>query len=191
MWRLLRCASLVICFAALPLLSDPAWGGASIPELLGALELSDYPPGWRPPAITAKTLDGNGVTLEELKGRVILVNFWATWCVPCLHEMPAFERLHRDYEGSGLSLLGVNIQEDRQTIERYATRLALTFTLLSDGDGGMTKAYGVVGMPTSFLIARDGRPVALAVGDREWDSPPARRLIEALLAEPPTGVPAG
>ena len=124
------------------------------------------------------------MSLADLHGRVVLVNFWASWCAECRPEMPLFERLHRDYAAQGLTVLGINLREGTQVIERYAKQLGLTFSLVLDPKGSVTATYGVIGLPTTFLIGRDGRPVALGVGPRAWGSAPARALIQALLAEP-------
>jgi peroxiredoxin len=98
--------------------------------------------------------------------------------------MPALERLHRDFAPRGLAVLGINAREDREAVRRYAKDLDLTFALVLDPDGKINAAYGVVGLPTTFVVGRDGRAIALAVGPREWESAPARAIIEALLAEP-------
>lgn len=95
-----------------------------------------------------------------------------------------FERLHREFSAQGLAVVGINAREGTATIREYAKELALTFPLLPDPKGTINSAYGVIGLPTTFLIRRDGRPVALAVGSREWSGKPARALIQALLAEP-------
>ena len=171
-------------FALLSLPGQPATGEPSLAELVKAVELSAYQSGWRPPPFAAGTVAGRKVSLADFLGRVVLVNFWATWCSSCPREMPVFEQLHREYAAAGLTVLGVNIKEDEQAVQRYGGKLGLSFPLILDLDGKITKAYGVIAVPSTYLIGRDGRPVALAVGSREWESPPARALIEALLAEP-------
>jgi thiol-disulfide isomerase/thioredoxin len=162
----------------------PAMGEPPLSELVAALELSAYPPGWRPPPFAGATVAGRTLSLAEFQGRVVLVNFWATWCSSCLREMPVFELLHRDYASAGLTVLGVNIQESEHTVQKYGERLGLGFPLVPDLDGKITKAYGAIAVPSTYVIGRDGRVVALAVGSREWESRAARALIEALLAEP-------
>ena len=181
--RLVRQLSLWGCFALVTVLSFPALGEPALSELVEALELSDYPPGWQPPPFSGQTVDGRRISLADLQGRVVLINFWATWCPPCLHEMPDFQSLHERYESRGLSVLGINIQEDPAKVRRYVERLGVRYPNLLDPDGEISKAYGIVGTPSTFLIGRDGRPVALAVGERKWDGPAAHNLIEALLAE--------
>jgi peroxiredoxin len=97
-----------------------------------------------------------------------------------------FERLHREYSAQGLSIIGINAREGTPAIREYSKELGLTFPLVLDPRGKINVDYGVIGLPTTFLIGRDGRAIALAVGPREWASAPARALIQTLLAEPNT-----
>lgn len=163
---------------ALPVAGEPLEKG-----LLEALSLSSYPVSMTPPEFSGTTAAGRRVSLSELRGRVVLLNFWASWCQECRPEMPAFEQLHRDFTAQGLTVLGVNVREGTRVIQRYAKELGLTFPLVLDSKGEIRASYGVIGLPTTFLIGRDGRTVALAVGPREWDSGPARAIIQALLTE--------
>ena len=153
-------------------------------KLLKALSLSGYPSVMEPPAFIGRTVDGREVSLASLQGKVVLLNFWATWCLECRSEMPAFEQLHREFSVQGLAIVGINAREGTSAISEYAGELGLTLPLLADPTGKINSDYGVIGLPTTFLIGRDGRPVALAVGPREWNGKPARTLIQALLAEP-------
>jgi peroxiredoxin len=156
----------------------------TVTELLRTLNLSGYPASMRAPGFSGLTTDGKTASLTALHGRVVLLNFWATWCLECRPEMPLFERLHREFAAQGLSVTGINAREGTEDIRSYAKELGLTFPLIMDSDGKINTAYGVVGLPTTFLIGRDGRAVALAVGPREWASVPARALVQALMAEP-------
>jgi peroxiredoxin len=158
----------------------------ALPELLKALNLSGYPSVMQPPDFNGVTADGQKVSLAGLSGRVALLNFWATWCLECRPEMPMFERLHREFSAQGLAVVGINAREGTATIREYAKELGLTFPLISDPTGKINSAYGVIGLPTTFLIGRSGQAVALAIGPREWSGKPARALIQALLTEPTT-----
>jgi cytochrome c biogenesis protein CcmG/thiol:disulfide interchange protein DsbE len=151
---------------------------------LRALGLAGYPADTRPPGFSAATVDGRSLSLESLRSRVVLLNFWATWCLECRVEMPALEQLHRDYASRGLTVLAVNFREAPGTVRQYARELGLTMPLLVDPAGAISGSYGVIGLPTSFLIGRDGRAVARAIGPREWTTAEARTLIESLLTEP-------
>jgi peroxiredoxin len=170
--------------ALVTLCVPPAMGQLAIADLLGALNLSNYPSGMRPPTFKSRTAAGQTVALADLRGRVVLLTFWATWCAECRPEMPLFESLHRDFAAQGLAVLGINVREGTGAIAQYAQELGLTFPLVVDPHGKITTAYGVIGLPTTFLISRDGRAVALATGPREWGSAPARTLVQTLLAEP-------
>lgn len=155
----------------------------ALAPLLEGLDLRGYARGTTPPPFSGGTLDGR-LSMNDVRGQVILLNFWASWCAECRAEMPVLERLHRGLGPRGLAVVGINAREDAVTIRRYAGELRLTFPLLLDPGGTVNSQYGVVGLPTTFLVGRDGRAVAFAVGTRAWGGAPARALIEALLAEP-------
>src|SRR4029434_11255614 len=106
------------------------------------------------------------------------------WCAECRPDMLLLERLHQDFAAQGLTILGMNVREEIQRIQWYASAWSLTYPLLMDREGVMAKAYGVIGLPTTFVVGRNGHPVALAVGPRAWGSAAARALVQALLAEP-------
>lgn len=153
-------------------------------ELLKTLKVSAYPSLMHPPEFNGFTADGQKVSLTSLEGRVVILNFWASWCLECRPEMPMFERLHRELSAQGLAIVGINAREGRTTVIEYAKELRLTFPLLLDPTGKINSSYGVIGLPTTFLVGRDRRSVALAVGPRDWEGKTARALIQALLAEP-------
>jgi cytochrome c biogenesis protein CcmG, thiol:disulfide interchange protein DsbE len=155
----------------------------SAPPLLTPLGLVGYPARTTPPSFSGRTADTRYVSLAALGGRVVLVNVWASWCLECRPEMPVLERLHRELGPHGLTVVGVNARESRRTISRYANELGLTFPLVLDPDGKIAMLYGAVGLPATFLVARDGRAVGFAIGPRPWGSAPARALFDALLAE--------
>ena len=133
---------------------------------LQRLGLAGYPPDTRPPGFTGATVDGSSLSLESLRSRVVLLNFWATWCLECRAELPALERLHRDYASRGLAVVAVNFREEPEAVRRYAREIGLTMPMLMDPDGTIRQSYGVIGFPTSFLIGGDGRAVARATVSR-------------------------
>ena len=152
--------------------------------VLQALGLAGYPADTRPPGFSAATVDGRPLSLESLRGRVVLLNFWATWCLECRVEMPALEQLHRDYAAQRTH--GPRGELPGSAWDRSAVRArARPHHAAARGPAGaIAKSYGVIGLPTSFLIGRDGRAVARAIGPREWTTAEARALIESLLTEP-------
>ena len=162
----------------------PARAESSVPLLLKPLNLVGYSSRATPPAFGGGTVDARSMSTRDLRGKVVVVNFWASWCLECRPEMSVLERLHRELAPQGLAIVAVNAREPTDTVRRFAKELGLTFPLVLDGDGKISALYGVVGLPTTFLIGRDGHSVAFAIGPREWGSAPARALFDALLAVP-------
>jgi peroxiredoxin len=169
--------------AIVTILGAPRENLAAAPDMLGKLNLSTYPRATKPPEFNGSTIDGRTVSLTSLSGKVVLINFWATWCQECRPEMPMFEQVHREFAAQGLSVIGINAREGTAAIRGYAKELRLTFPLILDPKGEINAAYGVIGLPATFLIGRDGRAVARAVGPREWSGEQALAIIRALLAE--------
>ena len=108
------------------------------------------------PDFTLPRLNGANLRLQEQRGQVVMVNFWATWCGPCRAEMPHLSRLYEKYRASGFQLLGVNIDDDPRNAVAGATKLGITFPVLLDGDKRVAKLYDLSTMPTTLLIDRDG-----------------------------------
>jgi peroxiredoxin len=156
----------------------------TLAELLTAFDFAPYARHMKAPMFSATTTTEQPVALTALHGQVVLLNFWATWCAECRPELRGLEEVHQDLASRGLTVLGVNAGEDRKVIQRYTRTLVVTFPLLLDPQHTISQLYGVAGVPTTFLLGRDGRTVALAVGAREWQRPAARRILDALLAEP-------
>jgi thiol-disulfide isomerase/thioredoxin len=115
--------------------------------VLQALGLAGYPADTRPPGFSAATVDGRPLSLESLRSRVVLLNFWATWCLECRVEMPALEQLHRDYASRGLTALAVNFREEPRTIRQYARELGLTMSLLRTPPAPSADCMGSSGSP--------------------------------------------
>jgi len=132
----------------------------TIATLVKPLNLIAYRAGTAPPAFESATPTARSYQLADLRGKVVIINFWASWCAECRPEMPALQQLHRDYSTRGLIVIGINAREDKATIRRYAKKLGLTFPLLLDPDGKINATYGVVGLPATFIIGRDGRAIA-------------------------------
>jgi peroxiredoxin len=124
--------------------------------------------------------------LSELRGKVVLVNFWATWCPPCRKELPSMERLWCQFEDAGLVVLGVNVGETGDQVFAFSNGLEtpLTFPLLLDEDSRVARSWPVKGLPTTFLIDKQGRMAFGVVGGREFDSPAIVRQVRELLAAP-------
>jgi peroxiredoxin len=133
-------------------------------------------------AFTAATPDGGGVRLAELAGRVVLLNFWATWCEPCREEMPAMERLARAYGPRGLVVLALSVDRDAASVvPSFLRRHGLTFRVGLDPDQAIARLYRVWALPSTFILDRTGAPLFAAQGPREWDGEAARAFFDALL----------
>ena len=110
------------------------------------------------PDFTLRTLNGGpNLRLAEQRGRVVMVNFWATWCGPCRQEMPQLDRLYQKYKSSGFVLLGVNVDEDARKASDVAAKLGVTFPVLLDTDKAVSKLYDLSTMPSTVIIDRDGK----------------------------------
>jgi peroxiredoxin len=128
-------------------------------------------PGFVLPRLTAGGSPDQGLlSLAELEGRVVLVNFWATWCAPCESEMPAMERLYRALPRDGFELMAVSIDGIAADVEGFQARYQLSFPILLDRDQAVYKLYQTMGVPESLLIDQRGRIVERYVGPREWDA---------------------
>jgi peroxiredoxin len=157
----------------------------SLGPLLAKLDIGQYDPGDVAPGFRETALDGRPVSLSGLRGRVVIVAFWATWCPPCREELPAFERLLRSHGSRGLAVVAVDTREAAGVVRPFVQALGLTFPVLLDVDGEIARQFGVIGLPTTFVIDRNGAPVGRAIGPRAWEGEPARALFDALLGRIP------
>jgi peroxiredoxin len=134
------------------------------------------------PEFALPRLGGGELSLHSLRGKVVLVNFWATWCAPCEQEMPAMQRLYAALAPRGFELVAVSVDEDADAVARFRERLALGFPIALDPEKTVAKRYQSFRYPESFLIDRDGVLVARYVGERDWDAPEYVDRIARLLA---------
>jgi peroxiredoxin len=174
-WRLsaLTILALAVALGA----ADPAW--AKDP-LFQAMEVV-HGKGTPAPEFSLSTPEGNTIALAQLRGQVVFLNFWATWCPPCRVEMPSMERLHKEFKDQGLVMLAIDIGESPKQVARFMKEFRLSFPALLDADYDVSSRYRVQGLPSTFLIDRSGRIVGLAVGARNWASPEGKALIRSLL----------
>jgi len=133
------------------------------------------------PEFALNDVSGKVITLKSLRGKVVFLNFWATWCRPCRREMPAMEKLHREFRDRGLEIVAVNFREGRDDIRKFLQELGLTFTILLDKNGKISEQYGVWHLPVSYIINRKGEFVGKVSGSREWDSKEAESFFRELL----------
>jgi len=130
------------------------------------------------------------VSLRDLRGKVVLLNFWATWCKPCLDEMPAMERLYTTLKGEGepFELLAISVDEDRAEVEQFRERLKLSFPILLDPKKRTARTYQTYKFPETLLLDAEGIVVARFIGPRDWDVPAYRERIRKLWAADEEGL---
>jgi cytochrome c biogenesis protein CcmG/thiol:disulfide interchange protein DsbE len=145
--------------------------------------------GTRAPEFSARDLEGRPVSLASLKGEVVLLNVWATWCGPCRDEMPSMERLHRELGPEGLRIVAVSVDGAPGALAAggdvgdFAREMGLTFDIWHDPSGDVQRAYRTTGVPESFVIDRDGVIQKKVIGATEWDEGAHPDLIRRLLAD--------
>lgn len=145
-----------------------------------ALELKPWTGGATPP-LELTDLDGKAHRLADYRGRAVLVNFWATWCVPCREEMPSFERLRASLEGQKVAVLAVNLAEPEARIRRFLETVPVRFPVLLDRDGTTARAWQARVLPATYIIGPDGKVRYRHIGELDWSSPEVRELVLKLL----------
>ena len=147
-------------------------------------KLSAYKGTPTPAKLILKDLNNKTVDLNQLKGKVILVNFWASWCPPCVHEMPSMQRLQNRFFAKGFTILGVNMAEDEKTVRHFLnTKVDIQFPVLFDSDGAALKSWGVFAFPTSYVIDKKGKIRYAIFGGVDWEKESIIRKITNLLNE--------
>ncbi len=133
---------------------------------------------------TLPDLHGQTTRLSDLRGRVVLINFWATWCPPCRAEMPSMHALYQDYHKKGFEILAITSDvEGKRIVAPFIEKRGFTFPVLLDPRGGVGGRLRVRGIPASYVLDKQGRIVGVEVGARNWNRAEARRLVDRLLAE--------
>lgn len=135
------------------------------------------------PDFTLKSRTGENIKLSELRGQIVMVNFWASWCGPCRIEMPLLEDLYQEYQDYGFELLGINVDENTADAERLLARIPVTFPILLDPQSSVSKAWQVDAMPTTVLIDRDGMVRYLHRGYRSGEEKIYAERLRALVLE--------
>ena len=125
---------------------------------------------------------GSKVSLDDYRGKFVLLNFWATWCAPCRKEMPAMSNLHDEFNGESLEVVGVHVGPSLAGVKKFLEAVPVSFTILIDKDMSLAN-WGVQGLPTTFLINPEGKLVYKAVGEREWDSPEMVSFLKNMVAK--------
>lgn len=172
--------------------------GAIVSLLFGGLgtgayvmrdELFPVDVGSRAPTFAARTVDGTNIvhTMDSYRGKVLVLNIWATWCPPCIVEMPSFERLRREVPDSDLHIVAVSVDQyvGADSVLKFARDLGLTYEILLDSLREIERAYQTTGVPETFVIARDGTIRKKWIGPAEWSSEANLALVRDLLGQKP------
>ena len=173
----------------------------SVDELVKAVGMTK-PAMTQAPDFTLPDVGGATVSLSGQRGRLVLLNFWATWCGPCRDEMPSMETLNRNFGGQGFTILAVNQKESAAQVSKFMKTHGLNFSVPLDTDGRVNAAYRVYGIPVSYLIDGSGNAIGIKSGARDWAAPNVVEVLRKLIAgsgsatpvtsvsiEPATGLP--
>jgi thiol-disulfide isomerase/thioredoxin len=174
---------LCLCLAVL------AWFGQGLAH--AQFDKTPWPRTQATPAIDMVDLHGHRWTSAGLKGRVVVLNFWATWCGPCKEEMPSLQALHKDpsqgpSDASPAVVIGINVKETPSTVRRFLAAQHLDLPVVLDPQGDLTRQWGVRIYPTTVLIGPDGRARWRVAGELDWNGPIARAWLKDLQAQPAT-----
>lgn len=149
-------------------------------------------PGERTPDVVGVDIAGKPITLQSKLGKVTLLNFWATWCAPCVNELPALEATYQKLKDKGFTVVGVAIDDTLEEVQSYQKKFSLSFPIILDADGTSKQRFDLRGVPESFVLDADGKvimvldpndgsPVSRLTGPREWESPKVIQLLSGLL----------
>ena len=133
------------------------------------------------PPIELYTIDGKPFNLEQLRGKVVLVNFWATWCEPCVEEMPSMQKLRAQLGGAPFEVVAVNHEEGEARIRGFLQKVPLDFTIVRDTDGGVTRAWHARIFPSSYLVDAEGKIRYVLAGAIDWSADATVKKIRSLL----------
>jgi DsbE subfamily thiol:disulfide oxidoreductase len=169
----------VFLFAAWPLetltASTPDY--KTIPKLQ---EIKDRSPA---PGFALPAPGGKKISLSDYRGKVVLLNFWATWCPDCRTEMPSMDRLYREFKGQGFEIVAVNVKDKREDALAFIKKNKISYPVMMDPEGDVGLLYGAFAMPTTYLIDRNGVVLARMWGSTDWNSPAARKLIGEIIQQ--------
>jgi len=155
--------------------------GAATPAAAQGYQVRAWPAAQLAPEFAAPDMSGRVWRLPELKGRAVLINFWASWCEPCLKEMPSLQTVAELYGPDKLVVLAVNFKQSNPTIQNFVQKTALQLPVLPDPQGMLARQWGVKAFPTTVMVAADGKVRAVVQGEVDWTGQAASHLLEALF----------
>jgi thiol-disulfide isomerase/thioredoxin len=157
--------------------------GLLLAALVSVPALAVAPPAGPAPVFKLESMAGKSVALDQYKGQVVMINFWASWCGPCRTEMPILEKLHAKYKAMGFTMIGVNVEPDSQLAVNWLKSTPVTFPILFDTKSEVSKLYQVTGMPSTVIIDRKGNMRWLHRGYKAGDENEYLDQIRALVRE--------
>jgi peroxiredoxin len=141
-------------------------------------------PGTQAPGFTARTFDGKEVSLADFRGKIVFVDFWASWCSPCRESLPLYDKLAADFGTSDFAVIAVNLDETASDAKKFIAQHPVRYTIVQNPQGDIPKAFGVSGMPSSYLIDRDGTIRQRHIGFDKKDVDMLRAEVTKLLGKP-------
>jgi peroxiredoxin len=177
-FRMFFVSLLGVLLASVPVSSQSQKPQVNYKVIPNLEEVKDHP---RAPDFTLVNPENKKVSLKDFRGRLVFLNFWATWCTPCREEMPAMERLFQQFKDKGFVILAVSVKDSRKDALAFVKELKLTYPIALDPEGEVGLLYGAWGLPATYLIDPKGIVLARAWGPADWYSPAARQLIGTLL----------
>ena len=179
MIKIKRALSVIFFAGFINICLTSAW--AHDPALHG-FKLTTFDPPFPAPEFQLPGLTGGELTLEDYKGKYVLLNFWATWCPPCLEEMPSMETIHQEYKDKNFTVVAISSDEGgKADIDPFIDKLGVTFPILMDSDKAVSSVYGAVNLPLSFVLNPEGMVIAGSEGARDWESEEARSVLEEMF----------
>jgi thiol-disulfide isomerase/thioredoxin len=158
-----------------------AFAEAGLPVLKRRIPAVDFSAPLAAPLAVPLAAARSSVRLEDLRGKVVFLNFWAAWCGPCRAEMASMEALYQRFKEKGLEIVAVNYGEDQATVAAFFEQSRLSFPAALDQGGRVNNTYGVQALPTTYIIDREGYIITRVVGSLSWDTPELQRAFAALL----------
>jgi thiol-disulfide isomerase/thioredoxin len=149
-------------------------------RLFSDMGILQIPPDSDPLEIKLQDPTGRPISLYEFRGKIVFINFWTTWCLACVIEMPSMEKLHQKFKDKDFVMMAINLQESASRVKQFYKEYKLTFTTLLDTTGDVGAGLGIRSIPTTFILDKNGRIIGKALGPREWEGKKSIALFEHL-----------
>ena len=156
----------------------------SLKQLFVDMGVETFPSSTSQVEIQLQDLYCTDVNISDFRGKIVFLNFWATWCPTCVVEMPSMEKLHRKLKDKDFALVSISLQDPAAEVKRFFKQNELTFTALLDSTGKTVPGFGIRAIPTTLILDKTGRIVGRVMGAREWDSRESIAMFEQLIVEP-------